>query len=129
MVSTGYSIAMMKLTLEWSDTHAYTISNLDIFAPRSAGVYKLISLIVNRRQVFFVGQAENLNKALAGHLSDMEPNTCVRSNLWYYTCFFQFAPLESPSDRDCAERTLYEHYKPPCNMVPPQGEPCEMNVD
>jgi len=120
---------MTKLTLEWSEIHAYTISNLDIFAPPSAGVYKLFSLVVNRRQVFFVGQAENLNKTLKGHLSDMEPNTCVRSNFWYYTCFFQFACVESPSDRDSAERTLYEHYKPPCNMVPPRGEPCEMNVD
>lgn len=122
-------VAMAKLTLEWSDIHAYTLSNVDIFPPRSAGVYKLYSLVVNRRQVFYVGQADDLRKVLMSHLSDLEPNTCVRSNIWYYTCYFQFASVASQLDRDCAERALYEHYKPPCNIVPPRGTPCDINFD
>ena len=124
---TSFGVVMVRLTLEWSDIHAFTISNVDIFAPRSAGVYKLFSLIVNRRQLFYVGQAENLNKGLWGHLSDMEPNACVRSNFWYYTCYFQFAIVASQLDRDCAERALYDYYKPPCNTMPPRGEPCDIN--
>ena len=122
-------IAMTRLILEWSGTYTYTIYNVEIFAPRFAGVYKLSSLVVNRRQLFYVGQAENLRRGLLSHLSDMEPNACVRSNLWYYTCYFQFALVASQSDRDCAERALYDHFKPPCNIVPPQGEPCEINFD
>ena len=122
-------VAMLKLTLEWSDMHTYTMSNVDIFAPPTAGVYKLSSLVVNQRQVFYVGQAENINKVLLSHLSDLEPNACIRSNLWYYTCYFQFASVAAQLDKDCAERALYEHYKPPCNIVPPRGEPCEINFD
>ena len=120
---------MIRLTLEWSYIHAYTISNVDIYTPRSAGVYKLSSLVVNSRQVFYVSQADNLNKELRDHLSDMEPNACIRSNLWYYTCYFQFASLASQSDRDCAEQALYDHYKPPCNIIPPGGVPCDINFE
>ncbi|MBA7698957.1 hypothetical protein ES703_107641 [subsurface metagenome] len=120
---------MVRLTLEWSDIYAYTLSNVDIFAPLSAGVYKLSSLVASRHQMFYVSQAENLNKELRGHLSAMEPNTCIRSNFWYYTCYFQFAIVASRLDRDCAERALYDHYKTPCNTVPPHGEPCDINFD
>ena len=122
-------VAVTKLTLEWSDTHAYTISNVDIHVPRSAGVYKLSSLVVNRLQLLYVGQADNLYQKLMEHLSDTEPNTCIRSNLWYYVCYFQFASLEPPSDRDCAERALYDHYRPPCNIIPPKGVPCDINFE
>ena len=122
-------VAMVGLTLEWSDIYAYMLSNVDIFAPHSAGVYKLSSLVVNRRKIFYVGQAENLNKEIRGHLSATERNDCIRSNFWYYTCYFQFAIVASQSDRDCAERALYDHYRPPCNTLPPHGEPCEINFD
>jgi len=120
---------MVKLTLEWSDTHTYTRSNVDIFTSHSAGVYKLSSLVAGRYQVFYVRQAENLNKELRGHLSAIESNDCIRNNFWYYTCYFQFALVASQLDRDCAERALYDHYKPSCNRVSPQGEPCDINFD
>ena len=119
--------AMVRLTLEWSDVHTYTISNVDMYVPHSAGVYQLLCRKGVTHLVFYIGQADNLNERLKHHLSGIEPSACIRSNIWYYTCFFRFAVLELQSDRDCAERALYDHYRPPCNTVPPRGVPCDIN--
>ena len=120
---------MVKLILEWSDAHYYTVSNVENFAPRDTGVYKLFYLVANRPRSFYVGQAENLRKVLLNHLLDAEPNVCIRRNFWYNTCYFQFAGVASQSERDGAERALFDHYRPLCNTVPPKGEPCEINFD
>ena len=120
---------MAKLKLEWSDNHYYTVSNVDTFAPRDAGVYKLLYFTANQPRVFYVGQAENLRRVFMKHLSDTETNACIRRNFWYNTCYFKFAVVESQSERDGAERALYDHYKPPCNTVPPKEEPCDINFD
>jgi excinuclease UvrABC nuclease subunit len=120
---------MVKLVLNWSDVHYYTVSNVENFAPSDAGVYKLLYLLANKPRLFYVGQAEDLRKTLLNHLSDTEPNICIRRNFWYYTCYFQFAGVASQSERDGAERALYDHYKPLCNTVPPKGEPYDINFD
>ena len=120
---------MVKLKLEWSDSHHYTVSNVDTFAPLYAGVYKLFYYTANKPQVFYVGQAENLRRVFMEHLSDTEPNACIRRSFWYNTCYFQFASLASQSERDGAERALYDHYKPLCNTAPPKGEPYDINFD
>ena len=122
-------LAMVKLTLEWSDFHYHTVSNVEIFAPRDAGVYRLFYFVANRSQLFYIGQTENLRNKLLNHLSDTEPNVCIRRHFWYYTCCFQFACVASQSERDGAERALYDHYRPPCNTVPPQGEPYDIDFD
>jgi hypothetical protein len=128
-INSVLELDMTKLTLEWSDSHYYTVSNVDAFAPRYAGVYKLFYFEANRRRLFYVSQAENLRQAFLSHLSDMEHNACIRRSFWYHTCYFQFAGVASQSERDGAERALYDHYRPLCNTVPPKGEPYDINFD
>lgn len=120
---------MVKLTLEWSDFHYHTVSNVEIFAPRCAGVYKLFYFVANRSQLFYIGQTENLRKELLNHLSDTEPNVCIRRHFGYYACYFQFPCVTSQLEREGAERSLYDHYRPSCNTVPPQREPCDINFN
>jgi len=120
---------MVNLKLEWSDSYYYTVSNVDNYAPGYAGVYKLLYLVANRPRLFYIGQTENIRKALLNHLSDTEPNACIRRNFGYQTCYFQFAGVASQIEREGAERALYDHYKPPCNTLPPKGEPCDINFD
>jgi hypothetical protein len=122
-------VNMTKLILEWSDSYYYAVSNVEDSAPRDAGVYKLFYIVANRPRVFYVHQADNLRRALLSHLSDTEPNVCIRRSFWYYTCYFKFAGVASQSERDGAVRALYDHYKPLCNTVPPKGEPYDINFD
>ncbi len=118
---------MARVKLEWSAVFLYTISNVNIHAPLSAGVYRLSCQKGNNRPIFYVGQAENIDSRLRAHLSDDEPNDCIKRNLRDYTCYFRFAKLERQTERDCSERALYDHYKPECNLVTPPGEPCDIN--
>jgi excinuclease UvrABC nuclease subunit len=118
---------MARVTLVWSDVYLYTISNVNVHTPVSAGVYRLSYRSDDKRPVFYVGQAETLDKRLRDHLSEVEPNVCIKRNLQDHTCYFRFAELVQPAERDCAERALYENYKPECNLAAPPGEPCEIN--
>lgn len=120
---------MAKLTLNWSDVLLYTESNVNVHAPLSAGVYRLSYQDGDKRPVFYIGQAENLYQRLRDHLSDAEANGCIVRCLRRYTCYFRSARVARQADRDCAERALYDHYKPPCNTVPPLGEPCDINFE
>lgn len=119
---------MARVKLEWSAIHRYTLSNVEKYAPNSAGVYRLSYESDDHLTVFYVGQADNLDGRLRHHLSDEETNDCIRRKLKNYTCHFRFARVTKQEDRDCAERALYDHYKEPeCNKVAPPGEPCDIN--
>ena len=117
-----------KVELKWSSIILYTLSNVKKSAPLSAGVYRLSFEKDDKLTVFYVGQADNLDKRLSEHLSDEEQNDCIRRKLKNYTCHFRFAKVASQGDRDCAERALYDHYdEPECNIITPPGEPCDIN--
>jgi len=118
---------MVRLRLEWSEVFALTASNVTAQAPMSAGVYRLSSQRDDEPVVFYVGQAENLYERLRDHVLVEEPNDCIRGNRRDYSCYFRFAIVERQSDRDCAERSLYDHFQPECNLEIPPGEPCDIN--
>ena len=63
---------MGRVKLVWSDVYLYTISNVNVHTPASAGVYRLSYRRDNKRPVFYVGQAETLDRRLRDHLSDEE---------------------------------------------------------
>ena len=119
---------MARVKLEWSAIHLYTPSNVKTYVPNSAGVYRLSYKSDDNLPVFYVGQADTLDGRLHYHLSDEEPNDCIRRRLKNRRCYFRFARVTRQEDRDCAERALYDHYKEPeCNKVAPPGEPCDIN--
>jgi len=118
---------MVKLRLEWSEVFTLEVSNVTAHAPMSAGVYRLSCQKNDERIVFYVGQAEILYERLRDHVLAEESNDCIRSNLGGYSCYFRFAMVDRQSDRDCAERVLYDHFQPECNVEVPPGEPGDIN--
>ena len=82
---------------------------------------------INTPLVFYVGQADNLREQLLGHLSDLDPNVCIRRHVQSYTCYFGFASLAKKADRDGAERALYEHFAHECNTAVLQGPVADIN--
>ena len=118
---------MTRLRLVWSGIYLYTISNVNVHTPSSPGVYRLSYRSDDKRPVFYVGQAENLENRLRAHLSDEEPSVCIKRYFQDHTCYFRFAELAKQAERDCAERALYDNYKPECNLAAPLGEPCDIN--
>jgi excinuclease UvrABC nuclease subunit len=105
-----------KLLVEWSFWLDYTHDNVQRYAPMSAGVYVLATKLKNGNVlIFYVGQAEDLDKRLKEHLSENEPNKCVRDEVKNYLCAFRYAKVSSQADRDRAERALYNRFTPKCN--------------
>lgn len=114
-----------RVPLSWHPYRPLTWANVQTYAPASAGVYKLAVLTTERRlSVFYVGQALDLDARLKDHLSDAEPNPCLRETVRRYDCRFSVASVASQQDRDAAERNLYFHFRPSCNEIVPSGPDC-----
>jgi len=120
---------MAKLKLNWSSVHEYTENNVLKYAPKDGGVYRLSFDSDDKRPMFYVGQASNLEERLLQHLSVTETDACIKRHLRNYTCYFRYAKIASASDRDGAERALFDKYKPTCNDVAPPGLPADINFE
>jgi len=118
-----------RLHLQWAPYRPYTRQAVHANAPLSGGVYKLAyartdgSLIV-----FYVGQADNLDRRLKQHLSEYETNACLQRHLSRCKCYFTFAEVSTQRGRDGAERSLYDFFKPTCNLITPPGPPIPINA-
>jgi len=111
-----------RVPLSWHPYLPLTWANVQIHAPASAGVYKLAVLTTEGQlSVFYVGQALDLDARLKDHLSESEPNRCVREMVRRYDCRFSVASVALQQDRDAAERNLYFHFRPSCNEIVPTG--------
>lgn len=95
------------------------------------GVYRLdyLNNKDNKYYVYYVGQAENLKKRLSEHLVGNEINSCCWKYLQNYNCYFKTAALSTKSERDGAEVSLYQHFKPNCPERIPDEEPLDINFD
>ena len=93
-----------------------------------SGVYRL-SYLNNSKEyiVYYVGQADNLKERLKQHLLSSEINTCCINKLKQYNCFFRAAAISRQSDRDGAEVSLYNHFKPTCVERIPDVPPLNIN--
>ncbi len=111
-----------QVALAWHPYRPLTWPNVQTYAPASAGVYKLAVLNTEGTlTVFYVGQSGDLDARLKDHLSDSEPNHCLREMIRQYDCRFSVASVASQQDRDAAERKLYLYFRPSCNEVVPSG--------
>jgi len=120
---------MAKLKLNWSSRYEYTGSNVNVYAPTGGGVYRLVHKSGDEYYVFYVGQAANIDERLRQHLAATEPDACIKRHLRDYTCYFRYAMVSSLTDRNGAERALYDQYKPTCNNVSPPGLPADINFE
>ncbi len=121
-----------KLQLSWKGYYKYTESNVQKYSPVKAGVYKVgIRQQGGKLAVRYIGQTNNLDRRLKEHLDfENEENECLVKRLRKYDARFSFAEVSSQSDRDGAEKALYDNYKPVCNDtdVIPNGPDININV-
>lgn len=112
--SRAYKKVVNKMA-EWSNRYSYTDSNVDVHAPTSGGVYRLIYERDEEYYVFYVGQSDNLERRLHEHLSPSEPDECIKRYLGNYSCYFRFIEIASQAERDNIEKREIEEYSPPCS--------------
>ena len=124
------------LRLDWSPVLEHTERRVVMYAPREGGVYWLSYQSGDERIIFYVSQAPNLSERLLVHLSDNEPNACIKSHVQDHKCSFRYAKIgnrfaEAATivNRNGAERALYDEYQPTCNDVAPPGPPVDINLD
>lgn len=108
--------------LAWQRYLAFSLANVQAYAPVQAGVYKIaVNLLNGQRRVVYVGRAANLDARLKDHLSEWGSNfelfTLVRQNL----CSFALAAVPLQVGRDAAEPALYLNLQPSCNTQEPSG--------
>lgn len=96
-----------------------------------SGVYRLINYnrTDNKYYVYYVGQADNLNSRIIQHLSGNETNKSCQKYLDNYTCYFRAAAISGQANRDGAEVSLYNKFKPTCVERVPDVKPIEINFD
>ena len=120
-----------QLQLDWQGYYQYTDANVQKHAPTSGGVYKIgIKQKDGKLAVRYVGQANDLDRRLKEHLDlDNEQNGCLAERLRKYHAEFAFANVGTQSDRDGAEKALYDYYEPACNDEDaiPNGPDIEIN--
>lgn len=97
------------------------IINGETFGP---GVYRLSYKAADGfNYVFYIGRSdESVKKRLLQHLSDTEENMCIKISVKNLECYFKFAPVSDKSEREEAEKALYQKYRPKCNTQEPGGQ-------
>lgn len=104
----------------------YDEAQVRMSAPTEPGVYVLW---VRREDggwsLFYVGKADNLESRLLNHLSDNEPNSCIKRNV-QDTCGFRWIAVTMENERSGAEKYLYDVIKPECNLADPDGTPLKI---
>ena len=119
----------MVLNVEWN-AHPYPLYEAQVkyVVPENEGIYRLSN---KTESVFYVGQSDNLQRRLLGHLSDKEKNVCIKGKL-EFKVYFRFALLKAEKERLCAESFMYQNYKKEkeceCNDKEPSETPCEINL-
>ena len=73
------------MTIEWSNFQKLTEGNIQSYVPTSAGVYLLWVQLKNENwRCYYVGKANDLKQRLLDHLSDNEPNDCIKEKVKKY---------------------------------------------
>ena len=117
------------MEINWSNFQRMNRENIGKYAVASPGVYILWKKVARYEWVcFYVGQAQNLEQQLLGHLSSSEPNHHLRETIATSICGFQFSNIIKQPDRDAVEQFLFEKYQPECNVQDPGGIPALVNL-
>ncbi len=114
----------------WKGVRRYTEENGEKI-PEKAGVYEILVELEdkNKYRRKYIGQAEDLHKRYLEHLSDDEENENIYNGVRKYVCGFDYALIESMSDRKDAEKELYKKYNYPWNKVEPEGSGKDLDIE
>ncbi|MEW5974649.1 MAG: GIY-YIG nuclease family protein [Acidobacteriota bacterium] len=120
---------LSRVELKWSPQLAYIDSNLQSQVPPVAGVYFISALLDQKLKVVYVGKTNDLQHQLRNHRRFFEPNPFLKSILEQKECYFRVCEIPEPTERRNVEYTLFRYYHPMCNLIEPQGESVEVNLD
>jgi len=114
-------MAVQKIKLKWSDFISWTASKTaDV--PDDAGVYEFwVGQVNSSKRRIYVGKADNLKTIYTSHLTDEEPNQCLKDHIKQHVWYYRFAIMSTKADREDAELGLYRKYTYECNKVEPPG--------
>lgn len=124
---------VIKMTLHWVGTYKLTSANVDSYAPKEPGVYRISTKQTDGGlRVVYVGQTEDLCKRMGQYVNKDTDNECLLNHLGNHICYFRVAEVANSDDRDAAERALFEYFDhPECNdpdKIPDVG-PLEINFN
>lgn len=123
---------MENWTLTWTKLNKLDEGNINSMPDNLPGVYRLSYKGKDGSYyVFYVGQARDIKERLSEHLSEAEDNVCIKIYLSKEECFFKYAKISREDLRNTAERQMYRHYEPVCNIKEPEegGENFQFNLN
>lgn len=114
--------------LEWSKLSPLDLSIISNIGSKP-GVYRLAYKASDGSfYVFYVGRADkSIKEELTKFASKETDNPCVKTHLENLECYFRHAFIEDQKTRQNVERTVYDHFKPKCNLETPNGESIDIN--
>jgi hypothetical protein len=116
---------------EWTPRFEYTDDEVDNYAPDIGGVYRLIYKHGEKPDdyfIFYVGETDNLYKALQDHLNLLDrelppppnpynaPDHCIKRTLQESKCYFRFIIIRSKKKRIRIKEKLENSYIPKGDM-------------
>lgn len=117
------------MNLEWHGKFPFKKEQVSSLVGTTGGNYMIsVKLESGKYRSIYVGKAENLKSRLLEHLSDKEPNKCLRDHVENYVIEFRFCYVNSENNRSDVEYTLYHDYPHECNEVEPEGKIIEITA-
>ena len=120
---------LVRVDLKWSELLPYDETSLSFHCSENSGVYSISASLNQELQVIYVGKADKIGQRLRNHKRFFEPNSFLKNMLEARECYFRFCEIPELTDRQNVEYTLYQRYRPVCNIVEPKGEMIEVNID
>jgi excinuclease UvrABC nuclease subunit len=115
------------MEIQWSSFYMLTKENIRKYVPLSAGIYLLFAKPGSQTWIcYYVGQADDLGNRLFEHLSDIEPDPCLKQKMT--ASAFRYTEIAAKRDRSGVERFLYDRFKPECNKTVPGAAPTEVKL-
>jgi len=113
---------MENWTLTWTKLTSLDSGSVSNIPANLPGVYRLSYKAEDGSfYVFYIGKAEGIKERLLQHLSENEENVCIKNYLTTKKCFFRYATISKDYIRNAAEKLMYRHYQPVCNLKAPEG--------
>lgn len=119
------------MQLGWHGLYSYTEEEVKKIVMKKPGNYILLVKLQNGNyRPVYVGKAggtDNLEQRLLDHLSNKEPNDCLKTHVCDHVMDMIYCYVENETDRKNVEHTLYHKYSPECNNNEPEGKIIDIN--
>jgi hypothetical protein len=118
------------MELKWSKLVPLNQSSIEQIETKP-GIFRLAYKAADgAHYVFYVGStSKSIKEELSNVISGTLNNPCVKIHLENLECFFRYAFIENTEDLNDILKTIYEHFKPKCNLEIPGGKIVTINFN